>query len=625
MTDFDLIVVGGGHAGVEASHAGAVLGLRTLLITLNRKMIGNMPCNPHIGGSAKGIVVREIDALGGLMGIAADKRPLQIKMLNTGKGPGVQCLRSQQDKNLYPAYVLALLEQTPNLTILEGEVKKVNVEEGELKGVTLADGRFLSASKVILTTGTYMNGRIISGRDVHPGGPDGEPASIGLSESLEELGISMVRLKTGTPPRLKKSTIDFSKGEIQEGSKEKLAFSYATTEFVPFEKQLPCYLIYAGEETIQLVKDNLDQSAVFDGTIQGTGPRYCPAFESKVVRFADKPRHQLFLEPEYEDGESIYLQGFSTGMPHEIQEAMVHSLPGLEHAEILKWAYQIEYDAVCSSEYDETLMLKKIPGFYVAGQICGTSGYEEAAGLGLWAGVNAARAFFHQSPFVLKRNEAYIGVMVDDLVTKGTDEPYRLLSSRAEYRLLLRHDNADERLSEIGHQIGLLSEERYASFVQKQERIQEAIHRLSTSNVSDREGLNAYLKEMGFPPTNDGKKGLELLKRPRFTYARIRSLMMDVLGDLELDEGSILSLETKVKYEGYLAKEEKEAKNFIKEEAMLLPPDVDYLHMDGLRLEARQKLDRIRPTSIGQASRIAGVNPADISILMLYLKKEKRL
>ena len=625
MTDYDLIVVGGGHAGVEASHAGATLGLRTLLLTLNKKMIGNMPCNPHIGGSAKGILVREIDALGGLMGIAADRRPLQIKMLNTGKGPGVQCLRSQQDKGQYPAYVLALLEQTPRLTIQEGEVKKVLVSDGRVSGVRLGDGSVITASKVILTTGTYMNGRIISGKEAYPGGPDGEPPSLGLSECLEELGISLIRLKTGTPPRLKKSTIDFSKGEIQEGSKDPLAFSFATKEFVPFERQLPCYLIYAGQETIDIVKNNISQSAVFDGTIQGTGPRYCPAFESKVVRFADKPRHQLFLEPEYENGESIYLQGFSTGMPHEIQEQMVHSLPGLEHAEILKWAYQIEYDAVRSTEYDETLMIKKIPGLYVAGQICGTSGYEEAAGLGLWAGVNAANAFLGKPPFSLKRNQAYLGVMVDDLVTKGTDEPYRLLSSRAEYRLLLRHDNADERLSEIGWNIGLLSGERYALFQEKQARIQEALSILSTHNISDREGLNQYLQEMGFPPTNDGKKGLEMLKRPRFTYPRIRALMMDVLGDLDLDFESVLALETKVKYEGYLAKEEKEAKNFIKEENMLLPHDIDYLHMDGLRLEARQKLDAIRPTSIGQASRIAGVNPADISILMLYLKKEKRL
>ncbi len=623
-TDFDVIVVGGGHAGIEASHASAMLGLSTLLITLNRKMIGNMPCNPHIGGSAKGIVVREIDALGGLMAIAADHRPLQMKMLNTGKGPGVQCLRSQQDKKGYPAFIQSLLDQTPNLTIIEEEVKDLLYDDKRVYGVVLSSKKTLNAKAVILTTGTYMNGRIISGRDVFEGGPDGEKPSKGLSESLQKMGIELIRLKTGTPPRLKASTIDFSKGEIQEGSHEKLAFSYSTKHFIPFEEQLPCYLIYAGKPTIDIVKEHMQDSAVFNGVIQGIGPRYCPSFESKIDRFADKERHQLFLEPEYEHGESIYLQGFSTGMPHEIQEEMVHSLPGLEHAEILKWAYQIEYDAVKSFEFDETLKIKKYDGLYIAGQICGTSGYEEAAGLGLMAGINAARAIRGQDKFVLKRNEAYIGVMIDDLVTKGTDEPYRLLSSRAEYRLLLRHDNADLRLCEHGHDLGLLSETRYEEFKQKYERIHEAIHLLETCNISDRDGLNAYFAEKGFPPTKDGKKGMDILKRPGFQYRRIRALMPE-LEPYDFDDESVLALETKAKYEGYIAKEEKAAKNFSKEEAMILRPDLDYIHMDGLRLEARQKLDKYRPANLGQASRIPGVNPADITILALYLKKEKRL
>lgn len=621
---YDVIVVGGGHAGVEACFVTSRLGLSTLLVTLNKRMIANMPCNPHIGGSAKGIVVREIDALGGLMGIAADHRPLQMKMLNTGKGPGVQCLRSQQDKEGYPAYVQSILEKTPNLDILEGEVKTVLQEEEVVKGVVV-NGMTYLAKAVILTTGTYMNGRIISGRDVHPGGPDGEPPSLGLSEDLASMGISLVRLKTGTPPRLKKSTIDFSKAEIQLGSDEPLAFSFSTKTFTPLEKQLPCYLIYAGEKTINLVKDHLSESAVFDGTIQGIGPRYCPAFESKVTRFADKPRHQLFLEPEFEEGESIYLQGFSTGMPHEIQEEMVHSLPGLEHAEILKWAYQIEYDAIAANEFDETLQLKKIQGLYIAGQICGTSGYEEAAGLGLMAGINAARKIKGEKPFILKRNEAYIGVMIDDLVTKGTDEPYRLLSSRAEYRLLLRHDNADLRLMDYGHDLGLIDEEKYSQFKEKYAQIDKVIDILSTNNIPDREGLNAYFEEMGFPRTNDGKKGIELLKRPRFTYVRIAPLMGDLLKDYPLTPDQVLCLETKVKYEGYLIKEEKAAQSYLKEEHMVLPKDLDYLHMDGLRLEARQKLDAVRPSSIGQAGRIAGVNPADITILILNMKKERRL
>ena len=620
---YDLIVVGGGHAGVEACHAGAKLGLRTLLITLNKKMIGNMPCNPHIGGSAKGIVVREVDALGGLMGIAADHRPLQMKMLNTGKGPGVQCLRSQQDKKGYPAYVQSLLEKTENLTILEGEVKDLVLDEKHVHGVTLLDGTTLLSKAVILTTGTYMNGRIVSGRDIHPGGPDGEKATFGLSPALAKMGIPLMRLKTGTPPRIAKHSVDFSKMEIQPGSEERYAFSYMTKEFVPVEQQLPCYLLYAGPETIKIVQDHLGESALFDGRMTSIGPRYCPSFESKVVRFADKKRHQLFLEPEFEEGESMYLQGFSTALPHEVQEEMVHSLPGLEHAEILKWAYQIEYDSFASFTFDSSLKVKGYEGLYVAGQICGTSGYEEAAGLGLVAGINASRYIKGLPPFVMGRDESYIGVMIDDLVTKGVDEPYRLLSSRAEYRLLLRHDNADARLTEKGYQIGLVDEERHKAFLEKYARIQEIIEILGRENIPDRVGLNAYLEEMGYPSTTEGIKGLALLKRPHFEYRRIRPLMGDLI-PFELDDESILALETKVKYEGYLAKEEKEAASLKKQEKVALPGDLDYLHMDGLRLEARQKLDKVRPENVGQASRIPGVNPADISILLLNLRKGKK-
>ena len=622
--DFDLIVVGGGHAGVEASAAASKLGLSVLLLTLNKKMIANMPCNPHIGGSAKGVVVREIDALGGLMGKAADHHPLQVKMLNTSKGPSVQCLRTQQDKAGYPAYVQSLLGKMEGLTIQEGEAVSLLLQGNRVHGVVLSDGEEITSKAVVLTTGTYMESRIISGKDVHPGGPDGERPSHGLSQNLASLGIEIKRFKTGTPPRIDKKTIDFSKGEIQLGSDLHFGFSYETKDFIPLEKQLPCYLIYTNGKTHEIIKSHFADSAVLNGTIQGIGPRYCPSIESKIVRFADKERHQLFLEPEFEKGDSIYLQGFSTGMPHEVQEEMVHSLPGLENAKLLKYAYQIEYDTIATPQFDASLKMKKFEGLYVAGQICGTSGYEEAAGLGLIAGINASRYIKGLSPFVLKRNEAYIGVMIDDLVTKGTDEPYRLLSSRAEYRLLLRHDNADARLTPYGHELGLISDERYADFVAKYNKIDEAIEVLAQNNVTDKKGLNAYLSEMGDDPTEIGHKGIEILKRPRYSFRRVASLM-DSMKDFDFDDESVLALETKVRYSGYIKKEEKEIVDFMKVESMPIPADFDFIHCDGLRLEARQKLDAVHPSNIGQASRIPGVNPADVSLLLLVLKKEKRL
>ena len=621
MRDFDVIVIGGGHAGVEASFATARMGHSTLLLTLNKKMIANMPCNPHIGGSAKGVVVREIDALGGLMGKAADHHPLQIKMLNTGKGPGVQCLRSQQDKHLYPAYVQEVLESTPNLLVEEKEAVDFLVEGNAVTGVVTSDGEQIRSKAVILTAGTYLNSRVYTGQEGKDQGPDGQKASLHLSGALEKLGLELWRLKTGTPPRVKKSTIDFSKGHVEEGMDGELAFSYETKVFTPKSSQLPCFLIYTSDETLRLIKDNLDSSALFDGTINSNGPRYCPSIESKVVRFADKPRHQIFLEPEFEEGESFYIQGFSTAMPRDIQEKMVHSLPGLEHAEILKYAYQIEYDAVKTTEFDSTLRCKKYEGLYFAGQVCGTSGYEEAAGLGLVAGINAVLRMEGKPPFILKRNEAYIGVMIDDLVTKGIDEPYRLLSSRAEYRLLLRHDNADERLTEYGHRFGLISEERYASYLKKEEDIAKAIEILRTTNVTDRAAMNAYFVEMGYPESDQGWKGAELLKRPRFRYVDI-ARMMPELSTFSFSENDILSLETKVKYEGYLVRQEKEAKSLLEREGIEIPEDFDYLHTDGLRLEARQKLDAVKPKTIAQASRISGVNPADVSILLLVLRKK---
>lgn len=618
---FDVIVVGGGHAGVEAARSTALRGFKTALITLNRKMIANMPCNPHIGGSAKGIVVREIDALGGLMGVAADHRPLQMKMLNTGKGPGVQCLRSQQDKRGYPDFVQSVLSALPNLFIIEDEVKALSYVDKRVNGVFASKSGFLQGKIVILTTGTYLDSTIISGTSAYPGGPDGEESSIGLAASLNALGVKTFRLKTGTPPRLDKKTIDFSKAEIQLGSDEPLRFSYSTNHYTPLAEQLPCYLIYTTPATIELIKENLDQSALFNGLINSSGPRYCPSIESKVVRFADKPRHQLFLEPEFADGDSFYLQGFSTGMPHELQEAMVHTLPGLEHAKLLKYAYQIEYEALCPLQFDASMKVKGVEGLYCAGQICGTSGYEEAAGLGLMAGINAGNELLGLPKFILSREEAYIGVMIDDLVTKGADEPYRLLTSRAEHRLLLRHDNADARLTEYGHRFGLIDEERYQAFKRKMARIDEAIAILKEDLVDDREGLNAYLIENGFPATNQGFHGIDILKRPHFSFARLAPLMKR-LSCLALDYDEVLSVETKVKYEGYIAKEEASIESSRKKESMALSPSIDYLHMDGLRLEARQKLDQVRPLSIGEASRIPGVNPADVAILLLKLKEK---
>ena len=575
--EYDVIVIGGGHAGVEAGDAVARLGHSCLLITFNSDRIANMPCNPHIGGSAKGIVVREIDALGGVMGVAADEHPLQIKMLNTGKGPAVQCLRSQQDKKRYPSTVRRLLANSPNLDILEDEVVSLSMEEGQFKGTKTKNHGLLRGKAVVLACGTYLDSKVYVGSVGKSEGPDGEPSSSFLSTALKNLNIATWRLKTGTPPRLDKKSIDFSKAQVEPGMGGELAFSYRTKCFTPLEKQLPCYLIYTNEKTHAIIMDNLSSSALFNGVINSTGPRYCPSIESKVTRFADKPRHQLFLEPEYEEGDSIYLQGFSTALPKEIQVEMVHSLPGLENAVILKYAYQIEYEAIRPEEFDVTLALRRFPNVFIAGQICGTSGYEEAAGLGLVAGTNAVKKIEGKEPLVLHRNEAYIGVMIDDLVTKGIDEPYRLLSSRAEYRLLLRHDNADERLTEIGYRLGLVSEEEHDAFLWKQKRIGEAISILKTTTFSAKDGLAELFANKGLPYEGNGIKGFDLLKRPGFTYSEIQRFREELLA-LGLSGDEILCLETKVKFEGYLAREKKEAENLLKQDAVALPGDIDYLH-----------------------------------------------
>lgn len=617
---YDVIVVGGGHAGVEAAHAAATMGAATLLCTLNFKAVARMSCNPSIGGSAKGIVVREIDALGGLMGICADHQYLQMKMLNTGKGPGVQCLRTQSDREIYPSYMQKLLVATPNLSIKEGMVVSLLHDTEKVFGVVMEDGEQIIAKAVIITTGTYMDARILRGLESVASGPDGEKPSIGLSKNLEDMGLEVYRLKTGTPPRIRKSSIDFSRASIQYGTNAKLAFSYTTNNYVPFDEQMVCHLIYTSPETHRIIKNNLNKSAQFNGQIKGTGPRYCPSIEGKITTFYDKVRHQLFLEPETKDGDSIYIQGFATSMPRDVQEQMVRSLPGFEKAEIIKFGYAIEYDAVVPTQFDATLQMKKYKGLYGAGQICGTSGYEEAAGLGLMAGINAVRFIRGQPPFILKRNESYIGVMIDDLVTKGANEPYRLLSSRAEYRLLLRHDNADLRLTQYGYNLGLIPSERYEAFSNKNRSIDQILSILRHIYLGFNKRVNDYLRSQGSTPLKAGTLAFDLLKRPDIKYCHLLELMPE-LKKYILDDTGIMQIEIMVKYEGYIAKQEKEAKSFAKFENILLPESLDYLHLDGLALEARQKLQKIRPRTVGQASRVGGVNPSDISVLVLTLKR----
>lgn len=620
--DYDVIVVGGGHAGLEASFSCAHMGVRTLLISLNIKMMGNMPCNPSIGGSAKGIVVREIDALGGMMGKIADLEYLQMKMLNTGKGPGVRCLRAQEDKLRYPFQMQNAALNCENLTVVEGEVIDLLHENEKVYGVVLKNGKIFTSNAVILATGTYMDSDILIGHNKQKGGPDGENPSIGLSKNLKKMGINIYRLKTGTPQRIKKDSIDFEQTIPQYGTPGNLAFSYETKHFVPYEKQEPCYLIYTNEKTHNIIKKHLLDSAMYGGIVEGVGPRYCPSIEDKIVRFSDKERHQLFLEPESKDTDSIYLQGFSTSMPKEVQEEMVHSLPGLHNAKILKYAYAIEYDAICADEYDSTLKIKKYDGLYIAGQICGTSGYEEAAALGLMAGINAVLKIKNRPPFILRRDEAYIGVMIDDLVSKGTQEPYRLLSSRAEFRLLLRHDNADLRLSEYGFNLGLLSSARYENFLHKKEKINQIIGILKNKWLGSRPEIDDYLSSIGYGRLNGGVLAYDFLKRQNVSLKSMLSFVYE-LNNLDLNDEIIEEVEIMVKYEGYINNAKKQADSMKKLDDLIIPQHFDYLHCDGLALEARQKLDKIRPYNIGQASRISGVNPSDITILIMMIKKEK--
>lgn len=618
--EYEIIVVGGGHAGCEASLAAARKKHKTLLVTGNIKNIADMPCNPSIGGSAKGIVVREIDALGGEMGKNADKSLLQIKMLNNKKGPAIQALRAQADKITYPKNMLKTLNNTPNLTIKEAIVENLIVEDNKIKGIILEDGTTIFAKAVILTTGTYLKADILVGDTRRREGPHGEKPSNYLSENLKKLGFKIKRLKTGTPPRLEKSTINFEKLRVENGDKEPLTFSFDNEPIYDVNNQIPCHLIYTNKKTHEIIKQNLSKSSMYGGLddIEGIGPRYCPSIEDKIVRFSDKERHQLFLEPESIYYDDMYLQGFSTSMPYDIQEQMVHSLEGLENAKILKYAYAIEYDAIYPNQLKQSLETRIIQNLYTAGQINGTSGYEEAACQGLIAGINAALKLENKEPLILKRNEAYIGVLIDDLITKGIRDPYRLLTSRAEYRLLLRHDNADLRLRKYGYEVGLISKEKYDKLIQKENNINEIIELLKNNKITPKKEINDYLVKNNSTPIKDGISLFQLLKRPEIKINNIKEFIeLKKYTKEELEQVEII-----IKYEGYIEKANREAKKMLELEEKKIPEDIDYDKIKNIASEARQKLKEVKPTSIGQAIRISGVNPADISIMMVYLKKE---
>ena len=617
---YDVIVVGGGHAGIEAALAPARMGLSVLLVTTDVNRIGFMPCNPAIGGPAKGIVVREIDALGGEMGVNTDKTYIQMRMLNTAKGPAVRALRAQVDKIQYPHEIQKTVLAQENLDVMEATIDELIVDDGVVSGVLLDSGERIAAKAVILTTGTYMSSKIMISDEVTPSGPEGSRTSSKLAENLRSLKFETFRLKTGTPPRVDGRTVDFTGLEIHSGDDKALSFSFETKSFLPVAEQLPCYLTYTSEKTHKIINDNLDRSSMYSGVVAGVGPRYCPSIEDKLVRFRDKSRHQIFLEPESHELNEIYVQGFSTSLPRDVQERMINSIPGLEKAEILSYGYAIEYDVIKPTQLWPTLETKLVRGLYSAGQINGTSGYEEAAGQGLMAGINAARATQGKEPLILGRDEAYIGVMIDDLVTKGTLEPYRLLTSRSEFRLLLRHDNADLRLREYGHQIGLIDDTRFEAFKQKKERVAQEIERLSTVRITPKADVNNYLKKIGSSELKDGTSALDLLKRPEVSYLDIYAIS----GETNLDAQICEQVEIQVKYEGYISKAIAQAQKMKKMEERKIPIDIDYDSVPNLALEAVQKLGDVRPLTIGQATRISGVNPADISILMVYLEARSK-
>ena len=615
---YDIIVVGGGHAGIEAALAPARMNQKTVLVTSNFDNVGSLPCNTSIGGPAKGIIVREIDALGGQMPKTADKTYLQMKMLNTAKGLGVQSLRAQADKKVYPRYMQEVLKKQENLDIIEGMVEDLIVEDNCVKGVILDNGQTIEGRMVILTTGTYLKAEILCGDQKHASGPDQQKESKYLSEKLANLGMRIQRLKTGTPPRVEINSVDYSKTSLQPGTDANLAFSYQTNEFIPIEEQTPCYLTYTNEKTHQIIRDNLHRSSMYSGIVKGIGPRYCPSIEDKIVKFSDKPQHQIFLEPESAEMDTIYVQGFSTSLPHDVQEEMIRTIPGLENCKILKYAYAIEYDAIDPLQLWPSLETKIIKNLFTAGQINGTSGYEEAAGQGLIAGINATLKNQGKEPLILKRDEAYIGVMIDDLVTKGTDEPYRMLTSRAEYRLLIRHDNADERLMKYGHDVGLVSDQIYQAYLDKMSEIFAEIDRLDTIRFTPKHEINDALEHFGSARLTEGISAKELIKRPELTYEKI----LPYVEAPKLSEEQRKRVTILIKYKGYIDKARRQADKQVKMEEKKIPADIDYEDISNLALEAKQKLSKIRPLTIGQASRISGINPADISVLLIYLKQK---